>query len=138
VNLFIAKEYKVYIYYDKDLDYVEVYFKKESNYLIPFSDNDQLGEFRSDSDDSVIGYSIENLKENFDRLHFLTPYQKLSITIKKYRIQKGKTQQEIADELGIKLLPYQRLESGENNPTLKTILKVKEIFPEIDLNKLAS
>lgn len=127
----------MYIYYEKDLDYVEVFFKKEENYLCPFEKNDQIGEFRSEKDDSVIGYSIENLAENFDQLDFLTPYQKLSLVIKKYRIQKGKTQKEIAEEMGIKLLPYQRLESGENNPTLKTLLKVKEIFPEIELDKIA-
>lgn len=128
----------MYIYYDKDLDYVEIFFKKEENYLAPFEANDQIGEFRSNKNDAVIGYSIENLKANFDSLTFLTPYQKLSIVIKKYRIQNGKSQQEMANELGMKLLPYQRLESGENNPTLKTILKVKEIFPDIDLNKIAS
>lgn len=128
----------MYIYYDKDLDYVEIFFKKEDNYLAPFDANDQIGEFRSNKNDAVIGYSIEDLNANFDSLTFLTPYQKLSIVIKKYRIQKGKTQQEMADELGMKLLPYQRLESGENNPTFKTILKVKEIFPDIDLNKIAS
>ena len=128
----------MYIYYEKDLDYVEIFFKKEESYLAPFDENDQIGEFRSNKNDSVIGYSIEDLNTNFDSLTFLTPYQKLSLVIKKYRIQKGKTQHEMAQELGMKLLPYQRLESGENNPTLKTILKVKEIFPEIDLNKIAS
>ena len=127
----------MYIYYDKDLDYVEVFFKKGENYLSPFGDNDQFGEFRSEKDDSVVGYSIESLTENFDLLDFLTPNQKLSIVIKKYRIQLGKTQQEVADQMGIKLLPYQRLESGENNPTLKTLIKVKEMFPEIELDKIA-
>jgi DNA-binding XRE family transcriptional regulator len=127
----------MYIYYDKDLDYVEIFFKKEKNYLSPLDTNEQIGEFLSEKDNSVVGYSIEDLNKNFDELTFLTPYQKLSIIIKKYRIQKGKTQQEIADEMGIKLLPYQRLESGENNPTLKTLLKVKKIFPEIKLDKIA-
>lgn len=128
----------MYIYYDKDLDYVEVFFDKKENYLVPSEMNDQIGEFRSNQNDDIIGYSIENFSENFDCLDFLTPYQKLSIVIKKYRIQKGKTQQEMANELGMKLLPYQRLESGDNNPTLKTLLKVKEVFPDIDLNKIAS
>ena len=128
----------MYIYYDKDLDYIEVFFKKEENYLAPLEDNDRVGEFRSEKDDKVIGYSIENLNENFDELVFLTPSQKLSIIIKKYRILHGKTQQEIADKMGIRLLPYQRLESGENNPTLKTLIKVKEIFPEINLDKIAA
>lgn len=128
----------MYIYYDKDLDYVEIFFKKAENYLVPQKNNDQIGEFRSSNNHAIIGYSIENFQDNFDTLGFLTPYQKLSIIIKKYRIQKGKTQQEMAKVMGMQLLPYQRLESGDNNPTLKTILKVKEIFPELDLNKIAS
>ena len=128
----------MYIYYDKDLDYVEIFFKKADNYLVPMKSNDQIGEFRSNKNNAIIGYSIENFQDNFDTLGFLTPYQKLSIIIKKYRIQKGKTQQEMAKVMGMQLLPYQRLESGDNNPTLKTILKVKEIFPELDLNKIAS
>ena len=128
----------MYIYYDKDLDYVELFFTKKKNYLSPFSTNEDLGEFRSDKNDKVIGYSIENLKDNFDKLSFLTPQQKLSLVIKKYRILHGKTQQEIADKMGIRLLPYQRLESGENNPTLKTLIKVKEVFPEINLDKIAA
>ncbi|MDA9189375.1 helix-turn-helix domain-containing protein [bacterium] len=127
----------MHIYYDKDLDYVEVFFKKEENYLSPFDKNQHFGEFRSEKDDSVIGYSIESLAENFDQLDFLSPNQKLSIVIKKYRIQLGKTQQEVADAMGIKLLPYQRLESGENNPTLKTLIKVKKMFPQIELDKIA-
>lgn len=127
----------MYIYYDKDLDSVEVFFKKEENYLSPLESNDEIGEFRSVKNDSVIGYFVEDLNKNFDSLDFLTAYQKLSIVIKKYRLQVGKTQQEVADEMGIKLLPYQRLESGENNPTLKTLIKVKEVFPDIKLDKIA-
>ena len=114
-----------------------IFLKKEDSYLLPKDDNEQIAEFLSEKDNSIIGYSIENLSDNFDELTFLTPFQKLSIIIKKYRIQKGKTQQEVADEMGIQLLPYQRLESGENNPTLKTLLKVKKVFPEIDLDKIA-
>ncbi|MCT4641546.1 MAG: helix-turn-helix domain-containing protein [Bacteriovoracaceae bacterium] len=128
----------MYIYYDKDLDYVEIFFEKDSNYLEPMESNEELGKFISNKDNRVIGYSIENLNSNFDELTFLSPYQKLSIIIKKYRIQMGKTQQEIADQMGIKLLPYQRLESGQNNPTLKTLLKVKEVFPDIKLDDIAA
>lgn len=128
----------MYIYYDKDLDYVEIFFSKESNYFVPSDDNDQIGEFYSTKDNAIIGYAIENLDDNFDDLIFLTPYQKLSIVIKKYRILRGKTQKEMAYEMGIQLLPYQRLESGKNNPTLKTLLKVKKVFPEINIDKIAA
>ena len=65
----------MYIFYDKDLDYIEIFFKKESNYLVPMDDNEQIGEFFSEQNDSLIGYSIENLKDNFERLSFLSPYQ---------------------------------------------------------------
>jgi len=43
----------------------------------------------------------------------------------------------LAGKIGIGLLPYQRLESGGNNPTLKTLLKVKEVLDDIDLSKVA-
>jgi len=58
----------MYIYYDKDLDYIEVFFKKEENYLVPLEDNEHVGEFRSEKDDTNEALIIENLNENFDEL----------------------------------------------------------------------
>ena len=57
--------------------------------------------------------------------------------IKISRLKHGYTQQHMANKLGIGLLPYQRLESGENNPTFKTLLKVKDVLNDIDLSLVA-
>lgn len=63
---------------------------------------------------------------------------KFAVQIKIARLKRGLTQEKIAKQMGIGLLPYQRLESGSNNPTLKTILKLKEVLPEISVDKIDS
>lgn len=45
-------------YYDKDIDYVEVFFKQTPNYGVEISE--EVVQFRSESDDTVVGYSFEN------------------------------------------------------------------------------
>jgi len=57
--------------------------------------------------------------------------------IKISRLKNHYTQQQIAAKLDMGLLPYQRLESGKNNPTLKTLIKVKEVLTDLDLSKVA-
>ena len=69
--------------------------------------------------------------------NFLNPFLRFSIYIKMARLKRGLTQAQMAKKMKFGLLPYQRLESGTNNPTLKTILKVKEILPEIKMDKVA-
>ena len=71
-------------------------------------------------------------------LDFLEPLVKFAVQVKVARLKRGITQEKMAKQMGIGLLPYQRLESGGNNPTLKTILKLKEVLPEISLGKIAS
>lgn len=66
------------------------------------------------------------------------PLVKFAVQVKIARLKRGFTQEKMARQMGIGLLPYQRLESGNNNPTLKTILKLKEVLPEVSLDKLAS
>ena len=52
------------------------------------------------------------------------------------RLEAHMTQKEISKKLGFKhLWSYQRLESSKNNnPALKTLEKIKTIFPDFDLN----
>lgn len=49
------------------------------------------------------------------------PFLKLSIMIKISRLKHHLTQQQLADKLGIGLLPYQRLESGEQSYAKNTV-----------------
>lgn len=126
----------MYIYYDEKLDYAEVFFKKAPNYLSS-TDRPFLGEFREEKNDKIIGYAIDGVTQRLKKLDVLNPLQKFSLMVKISRQKKHLTQQEVANRMGIKLLPYQRIESGENNPTLKTILKLKEVLPDIKLDLAA-
>ena len=125
----------MYIYYDKKTDYLEILEKKVANY----SEVLKKGIFviKSERTGKTIGHGIENASRKIHRLDFISPYLKFSIMVKMARLERGLAQKQTAKKMNIGLLPYQRLESGENNPTLKTILKVKEVLPEIELDKIA-
>lgn len=125
----------MYIYYDDKTDYLEVIEKKGKNYSVPQANG--LFKILSNKGGKVIGWGVESASERLDELTMFNSFVKLSIMIKISRLKRHLTQQQIADKLEIGLLPYQRLESGENNPTLKTLLKVKEVLPDVDLSLVA-
>ena len=85
-----------------------------------------------------MGYGAMDAGQRLFDLEFLSPLLRLAVQIKMSRLKRGLTQEKMAKKMGIGLLPYQRLESGFNNPTLKTILKVKELLPEVSIDKIAS
>jgi antitoxin HicB len=58
-----------------------------------------------------------------------------SFLVRYYRIQHGMTQHQVAKKLGFdNINSYQRLERKKCNPNLKTITKIKSIFPEFSLD----
>lgn len=125
----------MYIYYDQKTDYLEVLEKKLPNYSVP----EKKGIFKilSEKGKKMIGYGVEGASERLNELDMFNPFVRLSIMIKISRLKHHYTQQQMAEKLGIGLLPYQRLESGDNNPTLKTLLRVKEVLDDIDLSLVA-
>lgn len=125
----------MYIHYDVKTDYLEVLYSKSLNYA-EIKKNGILV-FKSNNGNKVIGYGILDAILMLNKVSFFTPFEKLAIMIKISRIKHGYTQQEVAKKMGIKLLPYQRLESGINNPTLKTLIKLKEVLSDIELSKVA-
>lgn len=55
--------------------------------------------------------------------------------VRYYRLTYGMTQQEVAKKMGFEtLFSYQRLESKRCNPNLKTISKIKKVFPEFSVD----
>ncbi len=125
----------MYIYYDEKTDYLEVLEKQMGNYSIPVKKG--IFKIMSEKGKRQIGCGIEGASERLHELNMFDSFVKLSIMIKISRIKHDYTQSQMAEKLGIGLLPYQRLESGENNPTLKTILKVKEVLDDVDLSLVA-
>lgn len=61
-----------------------------------------------------------------------------AINIKKERIKKGLTQNEIAKKLGMaNIYSYQRLESSKKaNPSLILLKKIKNILPELNIEMI--
>jgi predicted RNase H-like HicB family nuclease/DNA-binding XRE family transcriptional regulator len=60
-----------------------------------------------------------------------------AVMIRRSRLTRNWTQRDAARELNIKhLSAYQRLESPKSNPELETILRIKQMFPEIMIDQL--
>ncbi len=126
---------KWYIHYDVKTDYLEILDKKCETIA---EDQGNGIFFLKTPRGRVAGYSAIDASERLDELDFLDPLQKLAVQIKITRLKRGLTQVQVAKLMGIGLLPYQRLEYGNHNPTVKTILKLKKILPEISLDQIAS
>jgi DNA-binding XRE family transcriptional regulator len=121
------------IFYDMDLDYAEVFFKKEANY--GESLNDAVMTFKSEKNDKVVGYGFENASRTLFENDLISPSVKLAALLKIVRAKDDLTQEQAAEKIGdITLRHYQRLESGEENPTLETIENVMAAFPEADFS----
>jgi antitoxin HicB len=61
-----------------------------------------------------------------------------AMKMKIFRSKKGLSQRQVADLLGMKnIYSYQRLESTKKaNPNLSTIARIKEIFPEFNIDEI--
>lgn len=126
---------RTYIYYDPDTDFLEIQKGKNK------TNGEDIGKgifALKTSHGKVVGYSVIDGGSRLDELVFLDPFLKFAIQVKIARLKRKFTQVQMAKKMGIGLLPYQRLESGDNNPTLKTILKLKEILPEVSVDQIAS
>jgi transcriptional regulator with XRE-family HTH domain len=54
----------------------------------------------------------------------LAPARAFSIALLRYRAEKGLTQRELAEELGVSQPRVAKLESGEHNPSIDSIINV--------------
>ncbi|OHD67385.1 MAG: hypothetical protein A2W19_00270 [Spirochaetes bacterium RBG_16_49_21] len=61
-----------------------------------------------------------------------------AMKMKIFRSKKGLSQRQVADLLGMKnIYSYQRLESAKKaNPNLSTIARIKEVFPEFNIDEI--
>ena len=126
---------KLYLHYDAQTDYLEVVNQKSE--VIAHDIGNGMFELKT-SRGKIVGHAVMDASMRLSELEFMEPLVKFAVQVKVARLRRGLTQEKMAKKMGIGLLPYQRLESGGNNPTLKTILKLKEILPEISLDKIAS
>jgi len=121
------------ISYDKDIDYMEIFFKKEANYADELTNFVTV--FKSEKTNKVIGYAFDNASKTvFESDLPLTT--KLAAMLKIVRTKKNLTQDQVAKKIGdITLRHYQRLEAGEDT-TLEVLEKITQVFPEQDFSKM--
>jgi DNA-binding XRE family transcriptional regulator len=121
------------IFYDGGRDYAEIFFKKSANY------GDQLDElvtiFKSEKSDKIVGYGFEDASKTLFEQDLLSPAVKLAALLRILRAKEDLTQVQAAKKIGdITFRHYQRLESGEENPTLGTIASMMAAFPNTDFS----
>ena len=121
------------IFYDSDRDYAEVFFKQEENYGEFL--NDLMTVFRSEKDNEVVGYAFEEASRRLFENDLLSPSVRLAALLRIVRAKKGLTQEQAAEKIrDLTFRHYQRLESGEENPTLATIESIMGAFPDTDFS----
>ncbi|MNJ94847.1 helix-turn-helix protein [compost metagenome] len=122
------------IAYDKDIDYMEIFFSKEENYGDPLGNAIMI--FKSEKTDKVVGYAFENASSTVFESSFLHLTTKLAAMLKMIRICENLTQEETAKKIGdITLRHYQRLEAGQDT-TLETLERITIAFPNQDFSKI--
>jgi DNA-binding XRE family transcriptional regulator len=120
------------ILYDLDRDYAEVFFKKEKNY--GESVDEVVTVFKSERSDKTVGYSFEEASHSLFESDLLAPSVKLAVLLKIIRAKESLSQSQTSKKIGITLRHYQRLEAGEENPTLGTIESIMGAFPDADFS----
>lgn len=66
------------------------------------------------------------------------PQIALAFLLRNERLKRKWTQKTAAEQLGIPLYSYQKLESSKTaNPEWKTLIKLRRVFPELNLNQAA-
>jgi len=131
----MSKKKKTYIYYDAKADFLEVLERRVET----------TGEDRGDgyftlldSRDREVGFAIVEASKRLNEIRNLDPLLRFAVTVRIARMKRGLTQTEMADRMGVGLLQYQRLESADNNPTLRTILRLRAVLPEVSVDRVAS
>lgn len=70
---------------------------------------------------SLSGYSLEREEEMYD-------IKKTGQIIKRLRMQKGKTQERVAEEMGINIKTYRAIENGSRGGSVDTLCVIAQYF----------
>lgn len=122
------------IYYDKDIDYVEIFFSAAANYGEDSVDGIVI--FRSEDTDEVIGYGFEEASKKVFEFKDIPTKAKVAILLKITRENSGYTQEQVIKKLSkTSGRQYQRAEAGENI-SLDFLDDIRNALPEADFSKV--
>jgi hypothetical protein len=122
------------IYYDKDIDYAEIFFKKSENYGEELGNG--IGVFKSEDSNEIVGYSFEKALTTVFTFKDIPTRAKVAFLLKATRELGGYTQEQIIKKLeGASGRQYQRAEAGENI-SLDVLDEIQAAMPEADFSKV--
>ena len=124
------------IYYDKDIDYAEIFFKKTASYGEDIGNNVVV--FKSEENDEVVGYGFERASTSIFDFKSIPTRAKVAFLLKVTRETRGYTQEQVIKKLtGASGRQYQRAEAGENI-SLDVLDEIRMAMPEADFSKVFS
>lgn len=100
--------------------------------------NEALNLYLDEPEDSqiIFPYPKKTMKGKNILLIEVDPQVALALLIRTERLKRKWTQANAAKEIGIPLYSYQKLESSKTaNPEWKTLIKVRRVFPHLNLNQ---
>jgi len=56
------------------------------------------------------------------------------MSLSEYRKSKKLTQVEMAEQIGVSFSHYSKIESGIRNPSYNFMVRIKDVFPDIDID----
>lgn len=122
------------IYYDKDIDYAEIFYKKVANYGEDLSPG--IVVFKSEESDEVVGYAFERASLDVFEFKDIPTKLKVAFLLKATRERSGYTQEQVIKKLiHVSGRQYQRAEAGENI-SLDALDEIRLALPEADFSKV--
>lgn len=121
------------VYYDSDIDYLEVFFETEANYAHDIASS--IVEFRSEKNDKIIGYAFERALSDVSTFDALTPQQRIALLSIIGRKRLGIDQEEMAKKLGISYRTYQRIEEGDISK-IDDLITISGTLKDIDFTPI--
>ncbi|HPI39593.1 MAG TPA: hypothetical protein PLJ21_02240 [Pseudobdellovibrionaceae bacterium] len=122
------------IYYDKDIDYAEIFFKKVNNYGEDIADG--IVAFKDEENDEIVGYAFEEASSSVFSFKDIPTRAKVAFLLKMTREIHGFTQEQVTKKLdGVSGRQYQRAEAGDN-VSLDVIDNIRIALPQADFSKV--
>ncbi|HXH75729.1 MAG TPA: helix-turn-helix transcriptional regulator [Bacteriovoracaceae bacterium] len=121
------------LFYDPDIDYLEVFFQKTPNY----GDETETGiiTFKNEKNDKIVGYGFHKPAKVILNSFILSPKIKIAVMCFLKRKKLGLSERELASRLNLSYRTYQRIEEGEISK-IDDFLKISEYISDVDFSKI--
>ena len=121
------------LFYDSDIDYLEVFFRKTKNYGEDTAKG--VTTFKSESNDNVVGFGFYRPNKVVPTSVLLQPKTKIAILCYIKRKSLGLTERELAAKLELSYRTYQRIEEG-GITKIDDLFKITRFISEVDFSKI--